>query len=449
MPSVDRRARLQSRQNACVTLEITPISPPPSAIAPALGGLAGAAGSIGCERKCRVAARCDHLAPTAALRPCASRCVAPTSMYSMKRSTMPACRGSGAPSARSRASLVPRLTTMLTLIGAEPGAPAASMPAQHVGHREVGIVHAAEDRVVQRVEADRHALQPGVLQRLRLAREQRAVGGQREVERRAVGRAQLGQHRRPAPRGSCAAAARRRSGGSCARRARRTARAVRVISSKLSSDACGRNAVVLVEHFLRHAVAAAEVAAVGHRDAQVAQRPAEACRRSRPVGACGCGRNARHRARRSAWSASGMTFAAIAAIVPRAGRAQRARRRHRCVGATRPVARHGAASAPARRGAAAVGVPAVGAARAGEALRPVARSHAFDAHLAAGARRVDELAVADVDADVREGALQRVEEHQVARLQLVALDRRSRRAVRLLVDAARQHEAQALRTCGG
>ena len=37
-------------------------------------------------------------------------------------------------------------------------------------------------------------------------------------------------------------------------------------------------------------------------------------------------------------------------------------------------------------------------------------------------RRVDEPAVADVDADVREGAAQGVEEHQVAGLQFVALD---------------------------
>ena len=38
------------------------------------------------------------------------------------------------------------------------------------------------------VEADRDALQPGVLERLRLAREQRAVRCQRQVERPAIGR---------------------------------------------------------------------------------------------------------------------------------------------------------------------------------------------------------------------------------------------------------------------
>ena len=52
-------------------------------------------------------------------------------------------------------------------------------------------------------------------------------------------------------------------------------RASRVISSKLSSARVRQVRVVLVEHFLGHAVAAAEVAAVGDADAQVAQRPAQ------------------------------------------------------------------------------------------------------------------------------------------------------------------------------
>jgi hypothetical protein len=56
---------------------------------------------------------------------------------------------------------------------------------------------------------------------------------------------------------------------------------------------------------------------------------------------------------------------------------------------------------------------------------------------------VDELALADVDAHVREGALEGVEEHQVARFQLVALHLQQARRMRLLVGAARQHQAQA------
>jgi hypothetical protein len=47
--------------------------------------------------------------------------------------------------------------------------------------------------VVQAVEADRHALQAGVLQHAGLARQQRAVGGEGEFRRRAVHGAQRGQ----------------------------------------------------------------------------------------------------------------------------------------------------------------------------------------------------------------------------------------------------------------
>ena len=89
-------------------------------------------------------------------------------MYSMKRSTMPLwrkCRAIGTISC----SLVPRLTTMLTLIGARPDGLGLLDAAQHVGHREVDVVHASEDGVVERIQADRHALQPGVLQRACLA----------------------------------------------------------------------------------------------------------------------------------------------------------------------------------------------------------------------------------------------------------------------------------------
>jgi hypothetical protein len=64
---------------------------------------------------------------------------------------------------------------------------------QHIGHRKVHIVHAAKHRVVQPVQADRHALQACSLQGLRLARQQRAIGGEGDVQRRAVHRAQGGQ----------------------------------------------------------------------------------------------------------------------------------------------------------------------------------------------------------------------------------------------------------------
>src|SRR5574343_443789 len=58
-----------------------------------------------------------------------------------------------------------------------------------------------------------------------------------------------------------------------------------------------------------------------------------------------------------------------------------------------------------------------------EALRVVAVGQAVDADAAVGRWRMDEARVADVDADVRQRAIQRVEENQVAGPQLVADNR--------------------------
>ena len=60
--------------------------------------------------------------------------------------------------------------------------------------------------------------------------------------------------------------------------------------------------------------------------------------------------------------------------------------------------------------------------RAAEAPLPVAAAHVFDAHLRAGLGGVDELALADVDAHMAEGAAHGVEEHQVAGLEFLAVD---------------------------
>jgi hypothetical protein len=146
---------------------------------------------------------------------------------------------------------------------------------QHLRHRKVDIVHAAEDLVVQRVQADRDALEPCVLQRLRLAREQGTVGRQRDVQRQAFARAQGGQlaHQQVqvlAQQGLAAGQA-------------QLVHAMRDEDARQSRDlleaqqrGLRQEAVVLVEDLLGHAVAAAEVAAVGDRDAKVAQRTTEA-----------------------------------------------------------------------------------------------------------------------------------------------------------------------------
>lgn len=60
------------------------------------------------------------------------------------------------------------------------------------------------------------------------------------------------------------------------------------------------------------------------------------------------------------------------------------------------------------------------AARAVIALDPVALAHVLDPDFTTSARRMDEMIVAEIDANVREGAAHRVEKHEVARFQLVA-----------------------------
>ena len=77
-----------------------------------------------------------------------------------------------------------------------------------------------------------------------------------------------GQQLRPASAGRGAAAARRRSAGPCRRRASRRRPRACSISSKRQHVLARQPDVVL----LRHAVLAAQVAAVGDRQAQAAQR---------------------------------------------------------------------------------------------------------------------------------------------------------------------------------
>ena len=84
---------------------------------------------------------------------------------------------------RSSWSLTPRLTTMLILIGASPAAAAASMPSSTRATGKSTSFIARNTVVVERVEADGDALAGRRRAAPRALRgEQRAVGGQREVE---------------------------------------------------------------------------------------------------------------------------------------------------------------------------------------------------------------------------------------------------------------------------
>ena len=146
---------------------------------------------------------------------------------------------------------------------------------EHVIDREINVVHAAKHGVVQAVQADRHPLQAGVLEGLCLACQQGAVGGECDVQRRAIGRSQsrqlrdqhfnvLAQQRLAAGQPYLAYAMGHTQPGQARNLLETQQRRVRQID------------VVLVKNLLGHAIAAAEVAAVGNTDAQVAQRAVQA-----------------------------------------------------------------------------------------------------------------------------------------------------------------------------
>ncbi len=142
---------------------------------------------------------------------------------------------------------------------------------QHVVHREVGVVHVAKQRVVDRVEAYRHAGESGVLEAARLAGEQRAIGGEREIERAAFRRGEL---REPLDQEFQVLAQQRFAAGQAdffhAMRDEEPGQPFDFLEAQ--QRAMRQERVILVEHRPRHAVDAAEIAAIRHRDAQIPQR---------------------------------------------------------------------------------------------------------------------------------------------------------------------------------
>ena len=150
----------------------------------------------------------------------------------------------------------------------EPGAARGRDPAEDGLHREVRVVHRAERLVVQRVEADRDPPEPGRDQIFGLLREQRAVRREGDLDR------QLGEHR---DQGLHVAAHERLAAGDPQlgdaephRRGGDTldlAEGEQLLAFEID--------VLAPEDLLRHAVDAAEVAAVGDRDPEIAYRPSE------------------------------------------------------------------------------------------------------------------------------------------------------------------------------
>ena len=133
-------------------------------------------------RRARAATRASIVSMSSAAGTTSSIChpfVVPTSMYSISRRTWPVPRKCSAMSS-TEPSFRPRFTTMLTLTG-RPASAARVDALEHPLDREVDVVHRAEHRIVERVEADGHAAEAGVGEGSRLPREERPVGRHGDV----------------------------------------------------------------------------------------------------------------------------------------------------------------------------------------------------------------------------------------------------------------------------
>ena len=143
-------------------------------------------------------------------------------------------------------------------------------PRQHARDREVDVVHRAEDLVVERVEAHGDPGEARVGERLGLLREERRIRRQRDVE-------VVSECREPLDQELEIAAQERLAAGDAQLPDAEVDEDARNALDLLEREqlAPGEEAVVVSEDLLRHAVDAAEVAAVGDRDPEIADRPAE------------------------------------------------------------------------------------------------------------------------------------------------------------------------------
>ena len=156
------RDRVQSPQKGCVTEAMTPTSPRAVAVAPALRDLAAVAGLDRLERE-------DGVDPLDDLGG-GHDVVEPPAVRRADVHELDEAQGCGGVPRKWRASstipssLTPRLTTALTFTG-EPGLGRRLDALEHPRDGEVDVVHRAEGRVVERVEADVDPVQAGVVQR--------------------------------------------------------------------------------------------------------------------------------------------------------------------------------------------------------------------------------------------------------------------------------------------
>ena len=189
----------------------------------------------------------------------------PTSMNSMKRTIWPVPRNRRARSAIWW-SFAPRCTTQLILIGESPGRLRCGDPLEHARGAEVAAAHAPEHLFVVAVEAHRDPAQPGARERLGLLREQIAVGREREIEQAGDRGESLDQARQLVAQQRLAA---RDADLLDAERNEQARQPLDLLEREQLGPR--HEAVVLAVDLGGHAVGAAEVAAVGDRDAQIVQ----------------------------------------------------------------------------------------------------------------------------------------------------------------------------------
>ena len=191
-------------------------------------------------------------------------------MNSISRRMWPVPRKCRAMSSTLR-SFSPRLTTMFTFTGPSPAAAAASMPSSTRATGAPTSLTAAKTSSSSESRLTVTRCRPASRSALGLAGEQAAVGGQGDV----VDAVDLGQHRDQA---LDVAPQERLSAGQpqlAHARAGEHAGQPRDLLEREQLRAA-QELEVMPEDLLGHAVDAAEVAPVGDRDAQVAQRAVEA-----------------------------------------------------------------------------------------------------------------------------------------------------------------------------
>ena len=163
---------------------------------------------------------------------------------------------------------------MLTLTGDRPASQGGIHAVEDARHGEVDAVHRAEHGVVQRIQADRHAPEARIGERAGQRTERGPVRRERQVERPAVRSPERGQRRDE--RGELAPDERLAARDPQLLDAQCHERASRALDLLEAQDlVLGQERVVATEHFLGHAIRAAEVAAIRDGDAQVVERPSE------------------------------------------------------------------------------------------------------------------------------------------------------------------------------